>query len=99
MLKPYVRFCSAMLFVLHPEMLSPQQDQDFKWVSASDVGSWGSSTAILWPHWRHLGANFGDVGAVLKAIWDHFGRSADAPPLALKASQKLSQNTKTPPKR
>ena len=51
----------------------PQQDQDFKWVSASYVGSiWGQSTAILWPRWCHLGANFGDFGAVLKAIWDHF---------------------------
>ena len=70
MLKPYVRFCSAMLLVLHPEMLSPQQEQDFKWVSASYVGSiWGSSKAILWPRWCHLGANFGDFGAGLKAIY------------------------------
>ena len=58
----------------------PQQDQDFKWVSASYAGStWGQSTAILWPRWCHLGAKFGDFGvkfgdfgAVLKAIWDHF---------------------------
>ena len=46
-----------------------QQDQDFKWVSASYVGSiGGQSTAILWPRWRHLGANFGDFGTVLKAM-------------------------------
>ena len=37
------------------------------------------STAILWPRWCHLGAMFGDFGAsfgdleaVLKAIWNHF---------------------------
>ena len=33
----------------------------------------GSSKAALWLRWCHLGANFGDFGAVLKAIWDHFG--------------------------
>ena len=38
LLKLYVRFCSAMLLVLHPEMLSRQQDQDFKKVFASYVG-------------------------------------------------------------
>ena len=59
-----------MLLVLRPEMLSPQQDQDFKWVSASYVCS---SKATLWLRWCHLGANFGDFGAVLKAIWAHFG--------------------------
>ena len=29
MLKLYVRFCSAMLLVLHPEMLSPQHNLTF----------------------------------------------------------------------
>ena len=28
-------FCWAMWLVLHPKMLSLQQDQNFKWVSAS----------------------------------------------------------------
>ena len=52
----------------------PQQDQDFKWVSASYVGSVsGSSKATLWLRWCHLRANFGDFGVVLKAVWDHFG--------------------------
>ena len=45
MLKLHV-LCSAMLLLLQPKMIFPQQDQDFKWVSASYVGSiWGSSTA------------------------------------------------------
>ena len=63
-----------MLLVLHPEMLSPQQDQDFKWVSASYVDFiLGSSKATLWPRWCRLGANFGDFGAVLLygVILDH----------------------------
>ena len=58
MLKLYVRFCSAMFLVL----LSPQQDQDFKWVSASDVASiWGPNygylvamLAPLAPSWDQL---------------------------------------------
>ena len=63
-----------MLLVLHKEMLSPQHDQDFKWISASYVGSiLGSSKATLWPRWGHLGANFSDFGALLKAKWDHLG--------------------------
>ena len=82
----------------------PQQDQDFTWVSASYVGSiWGSSTAILWPRWCHLGANFGDVGAELKAMgsfWTillrHIQKQpADTPPkrpLALKARQNQIKN-------
>ena len=47
----------------------PQQDQDFKWVSASYVGSTWGQGIIFWPRWCQLGANFGDFGAVLKAIW------------------------------
>ena len=71
----YVRPYWAMCLVLHPKMPPPpQQDQDFKWVSASYVGSIsGSSTSTSWLRWWHLGANFGDFGAVLKAMWDHFG--------------------------
>ena len=74
---PVGAFCSAILLLLQPEMLSRA---DFKWASASYAGSiWGQSTAILWRRWCHVGAklgdfgaNFGDFGAVLKAIWDHF---------------------------
>ena len=44
----------------------PQQDQDFKF-------HLGSSKATLWLRWCHLGASFGDFGAVLKALWFHFG--------------------------
>ena len=55
----------------------PQQDQDFKWVSASYAGSiWGQSTAILWPRWCHRGANFGDFGAnfaILGLCWRLYG--------------------------
>ena len=60
-------------------MLSPQQDQDFQWVSASYVGSiWGP---VRLPHGyvgAILGANFGDFGAVLKAIWDILDHVASA---------------------
>ena len=103
MLKLYVRFCLAMLLVLHPELPSPQQDQDLKRVSASYVGSiWGSSTAILWLRWCHLGANFGDFGTVLKATWGHLGPCCfgivEKNP-KIQSIQKPPQNTKTPPKR
>ena len=93
----------------------PQQDQHFEWVSASYVGSiWGQSTAILWPCWCHLGANFDDFGAVLKAtaIWDHFGHVAKAlskttqrytskplPPVALRPQPISWQAKKGPPSR
>ena len=67
MLKPYVRLCSAMFLVLRPEMLSLQQDQDFKWVSFElCLFRLGPGKATLWLRWCHLGANY--VGAVLKAI-------------------------------
>ena len=55
MLKLYVRLCSAMLLVLRPEMLSLQQDQDFKWVSASYVCS----------IWAQVRLPYGYVGAIL----------------------------------
>ena len=55
----------------------PQQDQDFKWVSASHVGSiGGSSTAILWlcwHCWRHFGINFRHLGAHDDSMWAQFG--------------------------
>ena len=56
----------AMWLVLRSKC-PPQQDQDFKWVSASYVGG------QVQLRWCHLGANFGEFGAVLKAMWDHFG--------------------------
>ena len=113
MLKLHVRFCSAMLLVLHPKMPSPQQDQDFKWVSVSYVGSlWGQ---VRLPY-GYVGAILGPTSAVLKAIWDHFGPCCfgivknnpkshlrNAPPPGpegeTESNQKLSQNTKTLPKR
>ena len=74
----------GMLVVLHPEMPSPQQDQDFKWVSASYVGSIGGpSTAILWLSWHcchHLGINFGHLGAHDDAMWAQFGDTTPASP-------------------
>ena len=76
MLKLYVRFCSAVLLVLHPDMVSPQQDQDFKLAFASYVGSMvRSSTTILWlcwHCWRHLGINFGHLGAHDDGMWAQF---------------------------
>ena len=55
----------------------PQQDQDFKWVSASHVGSiGGSSTAILWlcwHCWHHFGINFRHLGAHDDAMWAQLG--------------------------
>ena len=61
MLKLYVRFCSAKL-VLHPEMLSPQQDQDSQWVSASYVCS-------IWDQLRlpycYVGTILGPTSAIL----------------------------------
>ena len=64
--RPCSWFCIQDLPTAGPRFL--------KWVSASYVGSmWVSSTAILWPRWCHLAANFGDIGTVLKALWDHFG--------------------------
>ena len=69
MLKLYVRFCSATLLVLYPEMVSPHQNQDFKWVSASYVGSIGGSSCGYVPSWdqlRHLGAHD-------HAMWAQFG--------------------------
>ena len=63
MLKLYVRFCSAMLLVLHLEMLSP--DQDFKWVSASYVGSiWGQ---VRLPY-GYFGAILGPTSAIFGGI-------------------------------
>ena len=79
MSKLYVRFCSAMLLVLHPKMLSPQQDQDFEWFSASYVGSiWGQVRLPYGYVGAMLGANFGDFGAVWTAIWDHLDHVASA---------------------
>ena len=91
----------------------PQQDQDFKWVSASYVGSiWGVKSdylmATLVPSWGQLRRFWGCV--------NHFGQCCfgivknnpqihlrNAPPPGpegeTESNQKLSQNTKTPPKR
>ena len=83
----------CLLFVLHPEMLSPQQDQDFKWVSASYVGSiGGSSTAILrlcWHCWHHLGINFGHLGA-------HDDSSGDTSPASPKTTPNYTSKTLSP---
>ena len=84
--RPFVAFAARNPF--------PQQDQDFKRVSASYVGSiWGQGTAILWLGWCHLGANFGDFGAVLKAIWNHFGLVAKA---LSKTTQRYNSKTLSP---
>ena len=64
-----------MLLVLHPQIFCPQQDRDFKRVSASYVGSIGSSTAILWlcwHCWHHLGINLGHLGAHDDGMWAQF---------------------------
>ena len=77
-MKRYVRFCSAtsaMLLVLHSEMLSPQPSRTkilsgfLRAMFAHCLLHLGSSKATLWLCWRHLGANFGDFGAVWKAAW------------------------------
>ena len=61
----YVETICQMLFghvVGFAEMLSPQQDQDFKWVSASYVGpTLGSSQATL----CDVGAILGPASAIL----------------------------------
>ena len=51
-----------MLLVLHPEMLSPQQDQDIEWVSASYVCSmWGQ---VRLPY-GYVGGILGPTSAIL----------------------------------
>ena len=61
-----------MLLVLHPKMLPPQEGQDFGFLRAMLAPFGVKYKATLWLRWCHLGDNFGDFGAVLKAIWDHF---------------------------
>ena len=66
MLKLYFRLCWAMLLVLRPEMLSLQQGQDFKWVSASYVCSiWGQ---VRLPY-GCVGAILGPTSATLGLCW------------------------------
>ena len=100
MLKLYVRFCSAMLLVLHPEMLSPQQDQEgfceLCWLHFGVKE--GYLMATLVPSWGQLRRFWG-------SIWDHFGpccfgivksnpkiSSETLPSLALKAKQNQIKN-------
>ena len=97
-----------------PRNALPKQDQDFKWASASHVGS---STAILWlcwHCWHHFGINFRHLGAHDDAMWAQFGDATPASPkttpsytsktlspMALKAYQKKFQKqsqSKTSPK-
>ena len=59
----------------------PQKHQDFKWVSASYVGSiGGSNTAILRRCWHHFGINFGHLGAHDDAMWAQMGIQLPASP-------------------
>ena len=54
LLKLYVRFCSAMLLVLHPGMLTPQQDQNL--------------SGFLRACWLHLGVKYGYLVAMLAPL-------------------------------
>ena len=55
----------------------PQQDQDFRWVSAIYVGSIGGSSAailrVCWHCWGHLGMTFGHLVAFEDALCARFG--------------------------
>ena len=61
---------SAMLLVL---MLSPSRTKILSGFLRAMFAPFGVKyKATLWLRWCHLGANFGNVGAVSRSIWDHF---------------------------
>ena len=102
-----------MLLVLHLEMPSPRRTKILSGFLRATLAPFGVKYGDR--IWRHLGANFGDFGAELKAIYgiilDHVASASSKMTQRYTSetspghegetewNQKLPQNTKTPPKR
>ena len=69
-----------MLLLLHPEMPSPSRTQILGGFPRAMLAPFGVKVRLSYGHGGaiFLGAHFGNFGAVLEAIWDHFGLVAKA---------------------
>ena len=96
MLKPYVRFCSAMLLVLRPEMLSPSRTKILSGFLQAmlapfrGTANWGQ----LRRFWGCVEGYMGSFGAMLlrRSRKQPADTPPKRPPLALKARQNQIKN-------